>query len=173
MNISPAKSLKDKLAEKMEQDRKETEELTEKELKKLSKGLKAIVKRELLSILKDIRSETDQIKVDTKTEIESVYRTAQKLAWITKKQWIGTFLVGLCLLIGISAGSWGLMQYQLTLIKTNYQEIQSQKQIFDSLRTMGVSLQTIQGQKYLIVPQTIELDGPYPSNGNNAWRIKP
>ena len=82
-----------RLQEKIEQDRKEIEALTQSELKKLAANLRQSVNDESYIIVRDIKDHT---------------RWMNAALW---GAWLRSVVAGVCLFLGILAGSWGLTRW--------------------------------------------------------------
>ena len=86
---SSGSDLQARLQKRAEQDRQEIEALTQSELKKLAKNLRQSVNDEMYIIVRDIKEHT---------------RWMNAALW---GAWLRSVVVGVCLFLGILAGSWG------------------------------------------------------------------
>ena len=90
---SSGSDLQARLQKRAEQDRQEIEALTQSELKKLADNLRQSVQDEMYIIVRDIKDHT---------------RWMNAALW---RPWLRSVAVGVCLFLGILAGSWGLTRW--------------------------------------------------------------
>lgn len=102
---------------------------------------------------------------DLKEPIRSLSRAisrvnAQTNAVLQPKAWIKPLVVGLSLFIGISAGSWGLMQYLSSRVQSQLQTLHQQQATLDQLQsqTWGLSLRDTGTDRYLVLPPGYKLE---------------
>ena len=90
---SSGSDLQARLQKRAEQDRQQIEALTQSELKKLAENLRQSVNDEMYIIVRDIKDHT---------------RWMNAALW---RPWLRSVTVGVCLFLGILAGSWGLTRW--------------------------------------------------------------
>lgn len=181
---SSVQSLAAKLAEKQATDRQQIDALTRSELDALAQSLRqqssAALSTTLDAIESDLNQRLSSIKKQIEAQIkplsaslESVKAEAETLQALTFRAWLKPLAIGLSLLLGIFAGSWGLMQWlsysiqsQLDTRAALSQQIAAQEQALTKIeaKTWGVELHQAQdGARFLILPPGVE-----PSTG---WQI--
>ena len=151
-----------RLQEKIEQDRKEIEALTQSELKKLAANLRQSVNDESYIIVRDIKGHT---------------RWMNAALW---GAWLRSVMAGVCLFLGILAGSWGLTRWLSNnienLIKTKAVidiDIQEARQTLDRLQTQtwDVKLVEVEGKRFAILPGSTPKNPLLTMDGRPAVRL--
>ena len=142
---SSGSDLQARLQKRAEQDRQEIEALTQSELKKLAKNLRQSVNDEMYIIVRDIKDHT---------------RWMNAALW---RPWLRSVTVGVCLFLGILAGSWGLTRWYANQIQSLIEtqavlqvEIKEQRRTVERLKetTWGVVLhEGEQGRKFVVLPK--------------------
>ena len=142
---SSGSDLQARLQKRAEQDRQEIEALTQSELKKLADNLRQSVQDEMYIIVRDIKDHT---------------RRMNAALW---RPWLRSVAVGVCLFLGILAGSWGLTRWlsnniqNLIETKAVFQvEIEEQRRTVERLKetTWGVVLhEGEEGRKFVVLPK--------------------
>ena len=142
---SGGSDLKARLQKRAEQDRKEIEALTRSELKKLADNLRQSVEDEMYIIVRDIKGHT---------------RRMNAALW---RPWLRSVVIGVCLFLGILAGSWGLTRWYSNQIQSLIEtrealefEIQEAQQTLERIEqtTWGVKLVEVGGQRFAILPES-------------------
>ena len=142
---SSGSDLQARLQKRAEQDRQEIEALTQSELKKLAKNLRQSVNDEMYIIVRDIKDHT---------------RWMNAALW---RPWLRSVTVGVCLFLGILAGSWGLTRWYANQIQSLIEtrealeiEIQEARQTIERIEqtTWGVKLVEVNGQRFAILPES-------------------
>ncbi len=155
---STANDLSDRLRKRLESERREIEELTASELKRLAENSRRVVRNALGTIERD-------------TEV-AVGNMRELLA----KAWLRPLIVGLSLWTGFFGGSWATMRWLAssiqdrieTLAELDY-DIQDARQTLAQLEvdTWGVALLEIEGERVVVLPAGT-LD-----NTGWTWRDQP
>ena len=101
---SSGSDLQARLQKRAEQDRQEIEALTQSELKKLAENLRQSVNDEMYIIVRDIKDHT---------------RWMNAALW---RPWLRSVTVGVCLFLGILAGSWGLTRWYANQIQRPHRD---------------------------------------------------
>ena len=142
---SSGSDLQARLQKRAEQDRQQIEALTQSELKKLAENLRQSVNDEMYIIVRDIKDHT---------------RWMNAALW---RGWLRSVVVGVCLFLGILAGSWGLTQWLASDIQSLIQtrivlriDIEEARQTIERIEqdTWGVNLVEVNGQRYAILPES-------------------
>ena len=142
---SSGSDLQARLQKRAEQDRQEIEALTQSELKKLAKNLRQSVNDAMYIIVRDIKDHT---------------RWMNAALW---GAWLRSVAVGVCLFLGILAGSWGLVRWYANQIQSLIEtrralefEIQEAQQTIERIAqdTWGVKLVEVNGQRFAILPES-------------------
>ena len=157
---SSGSDLQARLQKRAEQDRQEIEALTQSELKKLAKNLRQSVNDEMYIIVRDIKDHT---------------RWMNAALW---RPWLRSVAVGVCLFLGILAGSWGLTRWYANQIQSLIEtkaalqvEIQEQRRTVERLKetTWGVVLhEGEQGRKFVVLPKGTLENPPWTVGGRPA-----
>ena len=137
--------LRTRLQQKAEQDRIEIEAVTQSELKKLADNLRQSVKDESYIIVRDIKEHTRWMNAEL---------------WAS---WLRSVVVGVCLFLGICAGSWGLTRWYSNNIQNLIQrrvaltrQVEREQTRLDQLRaqTWGVWLHEAEdGARSVVLPK--------------------
>ena len=142
---SSGSGLQARLQKRAERDRQEIEALTQSELKKLAENLRQSVNDEMYIIVRDIKDHT---------------RWMNAALW---RPWLRSVTVGVCLFLGILAGSWGLTQWlssniqNLLETRTALQiDIEEARQTIERIEqdTWGVTLVEVNGQRFAMLPES-------------------
>ena len=119
---SSGSDLQARLQKRAAQDRQEIEALTQSELKKLAKNLRQSVNDEMYIIVRDIKDHT---------------RWMNAALW---RPWLRSVTVGVCLFLGILAGSWGLTRWYANHIQSLIEtKAVLQVEIKEQRRTVGAA----------------------------------
>ena len=191
-NSSNVQSLAAKLAEKQASDREQIEALTRRELEKLASDLQKRSSAALSGTLDAIESDLNQrlsgikkqIEAQTKplsTSLASVKAEAETLQALTFRGWLKPLALSLSLLLGICAGSWGLMQYLSSSLESQLQtraqlsrQIEAQRQTLAQIeaKTWGVELhQNAKGERFLVLPQSVKPDAGWTVGDRPAVKL--
>ena len=142
---SSGSDLQARLQKRAEQDRQEIEALTQSELKKPAENLRQSVNDEMYIIVRDIKDHT---------------RWMNAALW---GAWLRSVVVGVCLFLGILAGSWSLTRWYANQIQSLIEtqraleiEIQEARQTLERIEqdTWGVTLVEVDGRRYAILPES-------------------
>ncbi len=115
------------------------------ELKKLAENLRQSVNDEMYIIVRDIKDHT---------------RWMNAALW---RPWLRSVAVGVCLFLGILAGSWGLTRWYANQIQSLIEtrgaldfEIQEARQTIERIEetTWGVKLVEVNGRRFAILPES-------------------
>ena len=157
---SSGSGLQARLQKRAEQERQEIEALTQSELKKLAKNLRQSVNDEMYIIVRDIKDHT---------------RWMNATLW---RPWLRSVAVGVCLFLGILAGSWGLTRWYANQIQSLIEtrgalefEIQEARQTIERLKetTWGVVLhEGEEGRRFVVLPAGSLPNPPWTVGGRPA-----
>ena len=157
---SSGSDLQARLQKRAERDRQEIEALTQSELKKLADNLRQSVQDEMYIIVRDIKDHT---------------RWMNAALW---RPWLRSVAVGVCLFLGILAGSWGLTRWYANQIQSLIEtkavlefEIQEARQTVERLKetTWGVVLhEGEEGRRFAVLPAGSIQDPPWTVGGRPA-----
>ena len=159
---SSGSDLQARLQKRAEQEREQIEALTRSELKKLADNLRQSVEDEMYIIVRDIKDHT---------------RRMNAALWVP---WLRSVTVGVCLFLGILAGSWGLTRWYAnqiqSLIETKAMlefEIQEASQTLERIEqnTWGVKLVEVNGQRFAILPESTPKNSLGIMDGRPAVRL--
>jgi len=154
--------LTDRLRRRLESERREIEELTANELKRLAENSRRVARNALRTIERD-------------TE-ESTGRMRELLA----KAWQRPLIVGLSLWLGFFGGSWATMRWLATSIQTRIEtRTELGRDIEDARRTLaqlevdtwGLVFHEIEGERFVVVPAGALDDPPWRVDGRPALKL--
>ena len=140
---STANDLSDRLRRRLERERREIEELTASELKRLAENSRRVARNALTTIERD-------------TE-EAAVRVRELLV----KTWLRPLIVGLSLWLGFFGGSWATMQWLSRSIQDRIEdislaeiEIEGGREMIAEIEetTWGVGLREVNGVRYVTLP---------------------
>ena len=140
---STANDLSDRLRKRLESERREIEELTASELKRLAENSRRVARNALTTIERD-------------TE-EAAVRVRELLV----KTWLRPLIVGLSLWLGFFGGSWATMQWLSRSIQDRIEdislaeiEIEGGREMIAEIEetTWGVGLREVNGVRYVTLP---------------------
>ena len=157
---SSGTDLSARLQQKIEQERKQIEAVTQEEFEKLEGGLRWIVSNAL-----------DTIESDTR-----------RISEVLRRAWIRPLVIGLMFFLGMVGGSWGLMGWLSNSIESHIRrraalqaEIESQEKTIERLRdkTWRVDFHEDEEGRFVVFPrgEFKDWDGRY-IRGRPAYRLK-
>ena len=155
---STANDLSDRLRKRLESERREIEELTASELKRLAENSRRVARNALSTIERDTEIATGNVRE------------------LLVKAWQRPLIVGLSLWIGFFGGSWATMRWLAGSIQDRIErlaeldyDIQDARQTLAQLEvdTWGVALLEIEGERVVVLPAGT-LD-----NTDWTWRDRP
>ena len=126
---STANDLTARLRRRLESERREIEELTASELKRLAENSRRVARNALRTIERD-------------TEV-AVGNVRELLA----KAWLRPLIVGLSLWLGFFGGSWATMRW---LASNIHDRIETLAEL--EADTWGIALREIEGERYVVLP---------------------
>ena len=140
---SNANDLTARLRRRLETEREEIEELTASELERLGANSQRVVSNALRTIERDTTAATSRMRA------------------LLLKAWLRPLVVGLSLWLGICGGSWATVQWLSTRIQSRIQtvavldlSIEEARQTLARLEatTWGITLQEIEGERFVVLP---------------------
>ena len=176
---SSPQTLSERLRQKLEADRQAVENLTRQELEKLASDLRkacasalssteAAIDKTTRDALSTLRMRSDMLSA-TLSEIEQRTKATTTL---TTRNWIKLLVISLSLFLGVSLGSWGLMQFLASRIQGQIEtkaalalEIEYQQRTLEQIeaKTWGIELKQDKEGRFLVLPL-----GVNPSTG---WTV--
>ena len=140
---STANDLSDRLRRRLESERREIEELTASELKRLAENSRRVARNALGTIERDTEEATGRMRE------------------LLAKAWQRPLIVGLSLWIGFFGGSWATMRWLAGSIQARIEtraelgrDIEDARQTLAQLEadTWGIALLEIEGERYVVLP---------------------
>ena len=140
---SNANDLTERLRRRLESERQAIEELTASELERLGENSRRVARNALRTIERDTEAATGRMRA------------------LLLKAWLRPLAVGLSLWLGICGGSWATMRWLSARIETRIQtaaaldlEIEEARQTLERLEaaTWGITLQEIDGERFVVLP---------------------
>ena len=141
---STANDLTDRLRTRLETERREIEELTANELRRLGENSRRVAR----SALRSIERDTEE--------------AAGRMRELLVKAWLRPLIVGLSLWLGIFAGSWATMQWLSRSVQDRIEdielaniEIKGGREMVAEIEetTWGVGLREVNGVRYVTLPR--------------------
>ena len=126
---STANDLTDRLRRRLESERREIEELTASELRKLAENSRRVARNALRTIERDTEEATGRMRE------------------LLAKAWQRPLIVGLSLWIGFFGGSWATMRW---LGWSIHDRIETLAEL--EADTWGIALREIKGERYVVLP---------------------
>ena len=155
---SNANDLTERLRRRLENERREIEELTASELGRLGENSRRVARNALSTIERDTEEATGRMRE------------------LLLKAWLRLLIVGLSLWIGICAGSWATMRWLARSIQDRIEtaaeldfDIEEAQRTLAQMEvdTWGVALLEIEGERVVVLPAGT-LDNP-----RWTWRERP
>ena len=155
---STANDLTARLRRRLESERREIEELTASELKRLGENSRRVARNALRTIERDTEETTGQMRE------------------LLMKAWLRPLIVGLSLWIGFFGGSWATMRWLSRSIQDRIERVDElDYDIYEARQTLaqmevdtwGVALLEIEGERVVVLP-TGTLEDP-----RFTWRGRP
>ena len=140
---SNANDLTERLRRRLENERREIEELTASELGRLGENSRRVARNALRSIERDTEEATGRMRE------------------LLLKAWLRPFVVGLGLWLGIFAGGWATMQWlsrsvqdRIETLATANLRIEGAREMLAEIEetTWGVGLREVSGERYVTLP---------------------
>ena len=155
---STANDLTERLRRRLESERREIEELTASELRRLGENSRHVARNALRTIERDTEEVTGRMRE------------------LLAKAWQRPLIVGLSLWIGFFGGSWATMRWLSRSIQERIERLaELDYDIYDARQTLaqmevdtwGVALLEIEGERVVVLP-TGTLENP-----RLTWRDRP
>ena len=159
---STANDLSDRLRRRLESERREIEELTASELKRLAENSRRVARNALSTIERDTEEAT------------------RRMRELLLKAWQRPLIVGLSLWLGFFGGSWATMRWLASSIQTRIEtlaeldyDIQDARQTLAQLEvdTWGLAVHEIGGERYVVVPEGALADPPWRVDDRPALKL--
>ena len=140
---SSVTDLTERLRKRLENERREIEELTAIELERLAENSRRVVRNALRTIEHDTEVATGRMRA------------------LLLKAWVRPLVVGLSLWLGICGGSWATMHWLRTRIQARIEtaatldrDIEETRQTLAQLEvdTWGIALREIDGERFVVLP---------------------
>ncbi len=147
---------------RMASDRRQIEETTTSELRRLGANLRAVVSDELRTI-----------------EADTAAATARTRALLLNA-WLRPLVVGLALFGGISGGSWGLMHWLSVSVQSRIETLAVLEVRIDQAQetlaeiedtTWGVTLRELDGERFVVLPDGTLANPPWTVGGRPALKL--
>ena len=140
---STANDLTARLRSRLENERREIEELTASELKRLGVNSRRVARNALSTIERDTEEATGRIRE------------------LLVKAWLRPLIVGLSLWLGFFGGSWATMRWLAGSIQDRIETLASANARIEEANetlaeleadTWGIALREIEGERYVVLP---------------------
>ena len=147
---STANDLTERLRRRLASERREIEDLTASELKRLGENSRRVARNALRTIERDTEEATGRMRA------------------LLLRAWLRPLVVGLSLFLGISGGSWATMRWLSARVQSSIEtagalefRIEQARQSLARIEegTWGITLREIEGERFVVLP-TGSLDGP-------------
>lgn len=168
MHTEAGKTIRLQLAQRLEEDRKDIEEMLCDEMKYLAEELKKNTDGILDSVVADVGSCHKELSKYMAHFISEYECALKKVRSYMKLAIIGCIVLWVCLCLSLSAGAWGLTKYWAGRIwddMTHMQQLDAQiaarQQALDNLtqRAWGLELRTDNQGRWILLPAGIEVEG--------------
>ena len=152
---SNANDLTERLRRRLENERREIEELTTSELERLGENSRRVARSALRSIERDTEEATGRMRA------------------LLLKAWLRPLIVGLSLSLGIFGGSWAMMHWLWARIQNRIEmavdldvRIEEARQALTQMEvdTWGIVLREIEGERFVVLP--------FGTLDNPAWTVR-
>ncbi len=152
----------DRLRKRLESERREIEELTASELKRLAENSRRVARNALGTIERDMEEATGRMRE------------------LLLKAWLRPLIVGLSLWTGFFGGSWATMRWLTGSIQARIEtRSELDRDIEDARRTLaqlevdtwGIVLHEIEGERFVVVPDGALADPPWRVDGRAALKL--
>ena len=149
---SSANDLAERLRRRLETERRQIEELTASELKRLAENSRLVARNALRTIERDTEEATGRIRE------------------LLVKAWLRPLIVGLSLWLGFFGGSWATMQWLARSIQARIEtRAELGRDIEDARRTLaqlevdtwGLVFHEIKGERFVVVPDGVLARPPW------------
>ena len=202
---STGSDLRSRIQQKQETANQQIEETTERELKNFHEHLRSITadalnttRRATAEATDDVRAEVERLVVAEATEIgkgrervqadlqaleSDTGRTSARVHALLLRRWGVSLVMGLTFCLGISIGSWGLMQWlssrvqsELDLLDELRIEIATARLTLERLedRTWGMTLiEDEEGRRYVVLPRGTSTSRPLNLGGRRPVFVLP
>ena len=154
--------LTSRVRRRLEADRLQIEETATRELERLGKSLSAAASGALRSIEADTAAATARV------------------SGLLRRAWLRSLVVGLSLFLGISGGSWATMHWLSTSIERRIETLATVNVQIEQARetlagieetTWGVTLQEIDGERFVVLPDGALAYPPLTVGGRPAVKL--
>jgi len=152
---STANDLSDRLRKRLESERREIEELTASELKRLAENWRRVARNALRTIERDTEEATGRVRE------------------LLLRAWLRPLIVGLSLWLGFFGGSWATMRWlgwsihgRIETLATANAQIEESHETLAVLEadTWGIALREIEGERYVVLP--------FGTRADLGWKVR-
>ena len=159
---SSGNDLSDRLRRRLESERREIEELTASELKRLAESSRRVARNALSTIERDTEEATGRMR------------------GLLAKAWQRPLIVGLSLWLGFFGGSWATMRWLAGSIQARIEtraglgrDIEDARRTLAQLEvdTWGLVFHEIEGERFVVVPDVALDDPPWRVDGRPALKL--
>ena len=159
---SRPRDLTERLRRRLEDERREIEELTASELGRLAENSRRVARNALRTIERDTEEASERMRA------------------LLLKAWLCPLVVGLSLWLGIFGGSWATMHWLWTGIQSRIEmateldlDIEEAQLTLVQLEvdTWGIALREIDGERFVVLPAGALADPPWRVRGRPAVKL--
>ena len=154
--------LTERLRRRLETERREIEELTASELKRLGENSRRVARNALSTIERDTEEATGRIRA------------------LLVKAWLRPLIVGVSLWLGTFGGSWATMRWLSRSIQARIEtSTELDRDVGDARRTLaqlevdtwGLVFHEIEGERFVVVPDGALADPPWRVDDRPALKL--
>ena len=145
----------DRLRTRLENERREIEELTASELRRLGENSRRVARNAVRTIERDTEEATGRMRE------------------LLVKAWLRPMIVGLSLWLGFFGGSWATMRWLAgsiqdrieTLARANARIAEAHETLAElEADTWGIALREIKGERYMVLP--------FGTRADPGWKVR-
>jgi len=173
--------LSNKLKERISQDREKLEQIAHDEFASLQQSLSASSKNALATIEADINTKLGSMSEAISNRLALLESRTGTLQKTLVASWAKSTALGLCLLLGLTLGAWGLSATMSARILTLWSELRELQQSRADLeqtvsnlerKTWGIRLVAKDQGKFIVLPPKTSIKTGWTIGNNEAIKLE-
>lgn len=173
--------LSNKLKDRMQQDREQMELIARSELEHLQQSLRKSSQLALHTIEADIAAKAETLGSAITSQLQHLSIQTTSLRKSLATAWLRTTALGLCLLLGLSLGAWGLTAIMSTHISDLWQQMKVLRETETQLRgtiatleqqTWGIRLEHHENGRFIVLPLKASIETGWTIHNRKALKLE-
>ncbi len=173
--------LSNKLKDRMQQDREQMELIARSELEHLQQSLRKSSQHALHTIEADIAGKAETLSSAIASQLHHLSIQTTSLRKSLTTVWLRTTALGICLLLGLSLGAWGLTAIMSTHISDLWQQIKKLRETETQLQatianleqqSWGIRLEQHENGRFIVLPPKASIEPGWTIHNRKAFKLE-